>query len=76
MAGVYGQPGEAFTLSGRAFERWQREGDRWRRTASLRVEYDARHQRFHFRSADLRRVPTHWITALDRIARKVLPAQS
>lgn len=72
---VLGTRGEAFTLSGRTFERWVLRGDTYHRTHKLTVEYDPRHQRFHFASAAVRRVPTHWISALDAMARRVLPSQ-
>lgn len=67
-----GQKGEAFVLRGHHFERWTRSGDGYLRTHRLRVERDDRHMRFHFEPAALRRVPAHWITALDALARRVL----
>lgn len=67
-----GQRGEAFVLRGTHFERWEMRGGQYLRTHRLRVERDDRHQRFHFEPAALRRVPAHWITALDALARRVL----
>lgn len=71
-----GRQGEAFVLSGRTFERYELRGSDYHRTHKLQVEYDRRHQRFHFEENAVRKVPTHWITALDTMARKVLPAQT
>lgn len=67
-----GQRGEAFVLRGHHFERWHLHDGAYHRTHRLRVERDDRHMRFHFEPAALRRVPAHWITALDALARRVL----
>lgn len=64
-------------LRGWVFERWVLEGDGlWHLRDEREVEYDARHQRLHFGEKELLRVPRPWITALDELARLVLPAQT
>lgn len=61
---------------GWVFQRYVQVGRGFELRDELPVEYDRRHQRFHFEQERIPLVLRSWLVALDELARLVLPGQS